>query len=253
MVAQGDVDLAVTFAGTLVHEFDLGRPLIAVGGLHVGCYELFAREPIRSIRDLKGRRVSIHSLVSDVHIYVSIMAANIGLDPTTDIEWVPNGSGALESYAAGETDAFLGFPPEPQELRVRGHRRVILNTVLDHPWSQYYCCLMFSNPTWVSEHPSATKRALRAMYQAAEFCTAQPKQAAQRLYDGGFVERYDYALETIQSIPYDRWHEYDAEDTLRFFALRMHEAGLLNNNPNTLLAEGTDWRFVNELKREMKA
>jgi NitT/TauT family transport system substrate-binding protein len=137
MVAQGDVDLAVTFAGTLVHEFDLGRPLIAVGGLHVGCYELFAREPIQSIRDLKGRRVSIHSLVSDVHIYVSIMAANIGLDPTTDIEWVPNGSGALESFAAGETDAFLGFPPEPQELRARGHRRVILNTVLDHPWSQY--------------------------------------------------------------------------------------------------------------------
>jgi NitT/TauT family transport system substrate-binding protein len=75
----------------------------------------------------------------------------------------------------------------------------------------------------------------------------------QRLYDGGFVERYDYALETIQSIPNNRWHEYDAEDALPFFALRMHEAGLLSNSPNRLLSEGTDWRFVNELKRELKA
>ena len=53
--------------------------------------------------------------------------------------------------------------------------------------------------------------------------------------------------------PYDRWHEYDSEDTLRFYALRLHEAGMLKSSPNALLAEGTDWRFLNELKRELKA
>ena len=90
-------------------------------------------------------------------------------------------------------------------------------------------------------------------YKAADFCTAEPETAARKLVDGGFARRYDYALQTIAEIPYDRWHEYDSEDTLRFYALRLHEAGMLKSSPNALLAEGTDWRFLNELKRELKA
>ena len=54
-------------------------------------------------------------------------------------------------------------------------------------------------------------------------------------------------------LPYQLWHEYDPEDSMRFYGLRLHEAGMLRTSPNTLLAEGTDWRFVNELKRELKA
>jgi NitT/TauT family transport system substrate-binding protein len=67
------------------------------------------------------------------------------------------------------------------------------------------------------------------------------------------VRRYDYALQTIAAIPYDRWHEYDSEDTMRFYAFRLHESGMLTNSPNALIAEGTDWSFLNELKRELKA
>ena len=208
MVERGDVDFGINFAGQIVYRLDSGSALTALGGLHVGCYELFAREPIRTISDLKDRRVAINSLAGGEHLYVSIMATYVGLDPKRDIEWVTaDRGGALELFAAGETDAFLGFPPEPQRLRARGHNRVILNTVLDRPWSQYFCCMMYSSGAWVRDHPVATKRFLRAMYKAAEFCTAEPEAAAQQLVDGGFAERYDYALETIKSVPYDRWHD----------------------------------------------
>ena len=59
--------------------------------------------------------------------------------------------------------------------------------------------------------------------------------------------------QTLTELPYDRWREYDPEDTLRFYALRLHEAGMIKSTPNKLIAEGTDWRFLNELKRELKA
>ena len=50
-----------------------------------------------------------------------------------------------------------------------------------------------------------------------------------------------------------KWREYDAEDAIRFYALRLHEFGFIKSSPQKILAEGTDWRFLNELKRELKA
>jgi NitT/TauT family transport system substrate-binding protein len=254
MVGSGEVDFGASFAGSVVSQLDAGLPLTVLAGMHAGCYELFAREPIRSVSDLKGRRVGIQTLSSSGHLYVSIMATYVGLDPQRDIEWiVPPDGKAMELFAAGETDAFLGFPPEPQELRARSFDRVILRSISDRPWSQYFCCMIYGNRAWVRDHPVATKRFLRAVFKAADFCQAEPENAARRLADGGFAPRYDYALETIRELPYDLWHEYDSEDSMRFYGLRLHEAGMLRTGPNTLLAEGTDWRFLNELKRELKA
>jgi NitT/TauT family transport system substrate-binding protein len=73
------------------------------------------------------------------------------------------------------------------------------------------------------------------------------------LVDAGFTPRYDFALETLKELPYDRWRQFDPEDALRFFALRLHEVGMIRSSPNALLADGTDWRFLNEIKRELKA
>jgi NitT/TauT family transport system substrate-binding protein len=130
---------------------------------------------------------------------------------------------------------------------------VILNTTTDKPWSQYFCCMIVGNTEFVRSRPIATKRVLRAILKAADICAAEPERAARQLVDRGFTERYDYALETVTSIPYAQWRELDPEDSLRFFGLRLHEAGMIDSSPNQIIADGTDWRFLNELKRELKA
>jgi NitT/TauT family transport system substrate-binding protein len=56
----------------------------------------------------------------------------------------------------------------------------------------------------------------------------------------------------LNDLPYDKWREYDAEDTVRFYALRLHEAGMIKSDPKRIIADTTDWRFLNELKRELK-
>ena len=63
---------------------------------------------------------------------------------------------------------------------------------------------------------------------------------------------HEYALQTLQEIPYSRWREYNPEDTVRFFALRLHEAGMIKSSPQQIIVQGTDWRFLNELKKELK-
>jgi NitT/TauT family transport system substrate-binding protein len=104
----------------------------------------------------------------------------------------------------------------------------------------------------VRNYPVATKRVLRAILEANELCAAAPARAARQLVDGGFTAGYDYALQTVTELPYDKWREYDAEDAVRFYALRLHEAGFIKSNPQKIIADGTDWRFLNELKRELK-
>jgi NitT/TauT family transport system substrate-binding protein len=254
-VAGGEIDFAFQTAAWVVSQIDAGLPVTALAGVHSGCYELFAHEPIRAIRDLRGRKVGIpQELGSSGHLLLASMAAYVGLDHHTDIDWVSNATGDfMEPFARGEVDAFLGFPPEPQELRARKIGRVILNTATDKPWSQYFCCIVFGNREFVRAHPVATKRYVRAVLKAADICAADPARAAQQLVDAGFTSRYDYALQTLTEVPYDRWREFDPEDAMRFYALRLHEAGMISATPNTILADGTDWRFVNELKRELKA
>jgi NitT/TauT family transport system substrate-binding protein len=159
----------------------------------------------------------------------------------------------LELFADRKIDAFLGFPPEPQELHARKIGHVIVNTARDRPWSQYFCCTIAGNPEFVRKYPAATKRVLRAILKATDFCATNPAAAAQRIVDSGFTGRYDYAVQALQDIPYAKWREYSPEDTVRFYALRLREAGLIKSSPNKIFADGTDWRHWNELKRELKA
>jgi NitT/TauT family transport system substrate-binding protein len=182
------------------------------------------------------------------------MLTYVGLDPNKDVRWVTSETvRPKELFAEGKIDAFLGFPPEPQELRARNIGHVLVNSSVDRPWSQYFCCMLAGNTEFIHEHPTATKRVLRAILKVTDLCVAEPERVARRVVDGGFTERYDYALQTLTEVPYGMWREYDPEDTMRFYALRLHEAGMISSSPNTLIANGTDWRFLNELKRELKA
>ena len=131
----------------------------------------------------------------------------------------------MQLLAEGKIDAFLGFPPEPQELRAKQIGHVVVNSTLDRPWSQYFCCMVVGNREFVRKHPVATKRALRAILKATDICGREPERAARLLVDKGYTTSYDYALQTLKEIPYGKWREYNPEDTVRFYALRLHEAG----------------------------
>jgi NitT/TauT family transport system substrate-binding protein len=254
VVAGGEADFLLNFAAPLLIPMDAGAPLTVIAGAHVGCFELFANDTVQRIADLKGKRVGVLAIGGSNHVFLASMATYVGLDPNQDIDWVVTTESVRpkELFAEGKIDAFLGFPPEAQEMRARNIGHVVVNSAIDRPWSQYFCCMVAGNTEFIRENPVATKRVLRAILKATVICAAEPEKAARHLVDGGFTQRYDYALQTLTELPYDRWREYDPEDTLRFYALRLHEAGMITSTPNQLIAAGADWRFLNELKRELK-
>jgi NitT/TauT family transport system substrate-binding protein len=253
-IGRGLVDLGQGYASQIIPAIEAGEPITLLAGIHVGCIELFASEGIRGIADLKGKSVGVQALGSNPHVLLTLIAAQLGLDPVKDIHWVTDPKvKPIERFVDGKIDAFLGFAPEPQELRARHIGHSLLNTALDRPWSQYFCCMLAGNREFVRRYPVATKRVLRAYLKAADLCATEPTGAARQLVDRGFTPRYDYAVEALRDIPYDKWREYDPEDTIRFYALRLHEVGFIKSTPQKIIAENTDWRFLNELKRELKA
>jgi NitT/TauT family transport system substrate-binding protein len=109
------------------------------------------------------------------------------------------------------------------------------------------------NRDYLQKHPVATKRVIRALLKAADVCTRDPERAARQIVDRGYFDNYDIARQTITELPYSRWRDYDARDSVRFYALRLHELGMIKTNPRRIAEEGTEPRFLDQLKRELKA
>jgi len=253
-IARGElVDFDFNIPLAHIASIDAGVPLAVVAGMHSGCFELFAHDGIHGVTDLKGKRVGVDRFTSHPHILVTLMAAYVGLDPDRDIRWVVSPDiTPMQLFIDRKIDAFLAAAPEPAELHARKIGHSVLNTTVDQPWSQYYCCMLAGTADYVHSYPIATKRVLRAILRSADLCVSNPESVAQQLVNKGFADRYDYALTTLTNIRYDRWREFDPEDTLRFYALRMHETGMIKSNPQKIIADGTDWHFLDELKRELK-
>jgi NitT/TauT family transport system substrate-binding protein len=253
LLASGKADLTADAVPAWLPILDKTDTVVILAGVHVGCYELFGTDRVRTVRDLKGKTVAVTELRDDRHAFVASMAMQVGLDPRKDVTWVTHPADeAMRLLAAEQIDAFLGFPPEPQELRARKIGHVLVDIRTHKPWSQYFCCMLAANREFARRHPVATKRAVRAVIKANDLCATEPERVARFLVDKGYTPRLEYALQTLKEIPYAQWREYSAEDSLRFYALRLQETGFIESSPKKILAERSDWRFLNELRKELK-
>jgi NitT/TauT family transport system substrate-binding protein len=252
-LVSGEADISVTFVAPFILEVDAGKPVILLGGVHVGCLELVGTERVRSLRDLKGKTVAISGLGSPAHVFLASMLTYVGLNPSQDVRWVSHPlPDSVRLLADGKIDAFMITPPITQELRAKKIGHVVVNSTIDRPWSQYFCCMIAANREFVSKNPVATKRAMRAILKGDALCALEPERSAKLLVDKGITTQYDYAVQMMKELPYGKWREYDPEDTVRFYSLRLNEAGMIKSSPQKIIAQGTDWRFLRELKKELK-
>ena len=182
------------------------------------------------------------------------MAAEVRLDPEKDLQWVIDPKvKPLDLPAEGKMMPSSGSRPSPRNCA----------TVMP--------VTSFSTRRWIGRGPyisaacsvatSSTSKGtrsrrggvVRAILKATDLCAHEPARVAQNIADRGLTGHYDYQRQALTDLPYYKWREYDAEDTIRFYPLRLYEVGLIKSSPNKILAEHTDWRFFNELRRELKA
>lgn len=254
LMADRQIDLTMDFSAKVVKNVDQGDHVVVLGGVHVGCFEIFGAESVKNIRDLKGRTVAVPELGVDSshYAFMASVLAHVGLDARTDVTFVQRTfPQVMEQLPQGKVDAFIGFPPQPQELRAKGIGRVLLDSMSDRPWSGYYCCMLTAHTDFVAKNPVATLRAMRAILRATDTCAKEPERAARFLIDRKYAANYDYAVAAMRNLPYGVWRDVEPEDTLRFYALRLGEAGSVKGTPDKIIAGATDWRFLRALKKEL--
>ena len=63
---------------------------------------------------------------------------------------------------------------------------------------------------------------------------------------------YDVLYAFMKSMPMN-WRDYDPEDTLRYFALRLADGNLIKKTPDQMINDSTDFAYFKQLRKELKA
>jgi NitT/TauT family transport system substrate-binding protein len=254
-IIAGKIDFTADFTGMGLRFLEPGSPLVFISGLHVGCYSLIGSDKIKTVRGLKGKKVwAWTNLNAGPEVFFKALVAYVGLDPDKDIQYVEcSKDEAIELFKRGKIDAFMSFPPGPQKLKEAGIGHTLVDTNVDRPWSQYYCCMIIGRRDFIKNNPVATKKVIRSILRANDMVAQDPSMAAQMLIDWKLRKADDqkFVAQAFREIPYEKWRDYNPEDTIRFWALRLKELGMIKYTPQEIMDKNTDWSHISSLKSEM--
>jgi NitT/TauT family transport system substrate-binding protein len=256
-IAAGEIDIGLTVPAGLTVAVDRGDPLVVLAGVQSGAGYLFGNDKVQSLRELKGKRIWVTKRDDPTDPVYSLMAAlltYVGIDLERDVEFVELSlADIFPAILEDRVDVWLATRRSATLFQQANIGHVLIDLSMDPPWSQYFGTMATGNGDFVEKHPAATKRALRAILKGADVCAREPERAARYLVDRGFTAlAYDEGLiDGIHALSYASWREFNPEDTMRFFALRLKEAGLVKSTPDELIARATDWRYLEEIKREL--
>jgi NitT/TauT family transport system substrate-binding protein len=251
--ANGETDFQLGYPAFLIPMIADGAPLTMLGGVHLGCWQVVATGDIKTMRDFEGKTVAVAGPNFTDGIFMALTLANVGLDVNKDVKVLKYGASEFARLlSSGEVDGVVAVPPISTDLRAKGIGHVVVNSVVDPPWSDYYCCGPVVHRDWMEKHPVAAKRALRAVLKGADVVAKDPLGTARHMVDRGFTNNYDYTCDILKEMPYNVWRDYDPVDSIRFYALRLKEAGIVKATPDEILKRGTDFRYFTQLQQELK-
>lgn len=265
--ASAGAQFGIGHSEAIVGAVDAGVPVVALAGVHPGCWELWTAPGIASVRDLRGKKVAVfakNAAVDQFYGFFATLLAFVGIDPLKDVNFFevgPDYGAMMSAYLDGRSDAFLAGAEGGVVLRrnPKTPGKKILDMTTDKPWSQHLCCMFVGDRDWARQNPVATKRVTRAVLRAADATTRDRSRAARAgvvapgrpwsLLQPGDLSEADIG-ETIAMLSYD-WRELDPEETLRFFALRLGDVKVCKSTPQQIIANGSDFGFMRQMRKEL--
>lgn len=255
--ASGRIDMTPMFAIDIAAAVQEGQRIVGLAGLHPGCVEIWAQPGIGSVRDLRGKTIVVRSkALTDLgYSYTAIVLKHAGVDPTNVNFVVQPEANPVNLYLEGRNDAVfvatVGAAALAANPANRGH--IIHSMVKDDPWAKTDCCILVTTQDWFRAHPIAAKRALRAIFRAADFQPDDRSDAVKLATDKGLFGgpgNFRNVLTAANMVP-GNWRDLDAEKSVRFHGQLLADVGLLRVSVDDV-AKALDLRILRELRTELK-
>lgn len=176
MAAAGRADIAVSYQPQLHLNRHAGLPLVRVGtliGQPLTCLVVLAEGPVRTLADLKGRRVGF-AVAGVQEALLDAMLAHAGLAPD-DVERINIGWSISPALMAGQVDAVIGAFRnfELHQLALEGRAGRCFNPE-DAGAPAYDELIFVANPDLMDA--GVVARFLGAVGRAATWLAANPEE-----------------------------------------------------------------------------
>ncbi|GAA5511934.1 taurine-binding periplasmic protein [Deinococcus carri] len=180
--AAGQLDLAYVGPGPAINAATRGMPLQMVAGASEAGAVLVARRdsPIKTYKDLAGKRVAVPSLGNTQDISLRHLLGEQGLKAQTDggnvnVTPIPPAD-VPAAFAANRVDAALVPEPWGAALEAQGHRLIGSEKTV---WrgGQYPTTLLIVNTKFAQANPTLVTAFLKAHADAVAFINKKPAAA----------------------------------------------------------------------------
>ena len=188
-IAAGNANIGNAFPQSFFNSVESGPKVVSLGGLHPGCNEIWAQPGIASVKDLKGRTITVTSkaLTNLQYAWMAMALKQAGVDPK-DVNFVVQADAdPLKLYLDGKSDAVYVATTGAAALKANpaNKGKMIYSQVMDEPWKSNNCCFIIASEPWYRANPIAAKRAMRAIYRTADGLPANRSDAAKLATDKG--------------------------------------------------------------------
>jgi NitT/TauT family transport system substrate-binding protein len=256
-ITAGNANIGNAFPHAFFAGVEGGPKVVALGGLHTGCNEIWAKQGIASVKDLKGKTITVTSkvLTNLNYAWLAMVAKQAGIDPK-DVNFVVQAdANSLQLYLDGKDDAIFVATTAAAALKTNpaNKGKMIFSQVNDEPWKSNNCCFIIASESWYRANPIAAKRVMRAIYRTADTLPADRSDAAKLAADKGLfggTPALANIKEAANMVPLD-WRSYDVEKAVRFYAPLLTDVGLLKTSTDDLL-KAVDLKIFKELSTELK-
>ncbi|WP_404314192.1 NrtA/SsuA/CpmA family ABC transporter substrate-binding protein [Prescottella equi] len=184
-IKSGSVDFSFATATAVIYAIGGGVPIVPLVAYPLPSDEVDILVPqgstIRSVTDLKGRKVADHRGTTGTYSLVKYLeSAGLTID---DIEYVNlTAADAEAAFAQGKVDAWITWQPMA-ELAQRKHNAVTLPGVRTYDYAFFVASESFAN-----NHPQQTATLVRSVRDAQRWIDANPEAAVSEFTRlGGFA------------------------------------------------------------------
>ena len=212
-----------------------GLNIKLTAGIHTGCISLVTpgNSSVKTLADLKGKAVGVDAIGGGPQIALSAKLRELGINPTTEIEWKAYPGGQLdEAINKGEIVAYMTWDPFPAKAVTEKGYINLFDIGKDAPFNTSYCCFVGINGNVVKNDPEKAAAITRALLKAAEWVGEHPQEAAQIEIDNGYIGgNVDLNAHLLASYNWEPSIS-QAKENIRYFITEQKAQGVLESTTN---------------------